>query len=494
MKTLARSAPALLAACLAACGGASPPSPPPAPGGLVVTAETVLGEGRLHASWTAVPGAVLYRVSYAAGPVGDGSPELDTSSTSIDLPALQPGQAYQVAVAATNAVGTGPRSASVTATSPIPPAPPTQVAVADQYSAEGVLDQVHVTWTASPSAPASYLVFRSADGGTTWEQRGSAGGTTFDDALPAADLCTRLRYRVASQAPLASSPRSADEAVRGTLLQSSTDTAELGTEAALSPYLVEGSVSLDSSFFRVQPRTLLCVGPGATLSVADGANFLVYGMLRVVGTPAAPATLQAHGAGGAPATVGPLFGVSVHPDDTVSSSYDPATGRGTLVEYARLEGFPSLSFGTPWRLHQAKVTARADGTTLLFQFDGAASVTDCTFVGYFVTVVGAFAAAPTFEVKRNLFHLGVGFPITLNGAFAGVAAADMIGAGQVTGNAFAAGLVSTFGFTASGVVPLGGNYWGGEAPSVIGDFPEGVAVTGAFDPVLATAPVAGATW
>jgi hypothetical protein len=399
-----------------------------------------------------------------------------------------------VAVAAGATAGTGVLSAAVTVTPPMPPAPPTQVEVADAYSTEGVLDQVRVSWTASPDPPPSYLVFRSTDDGVTWTERGSTAGTTFEDALPVEDLCTRLRYRVASAKPSASSARSNDEALRGTLLQSSTSAAEFETVPASSPYFVQGSVSLDHAFVRIQPHTLLCLDPSSTLSLVDGANFLVYGMLRAVGTAVGPVTITGHAPGGGAAVGGYFIGFGEDPRDPVSPHYDPASGRGTLLDHVSMTRLPGLGLDSRLRVHQSRLTALQDGTGVAIWFGGP-SITDSTFDGFILTVAGSFAGSPTFAIHRNVFRLGSGFPLNFGGGVTTPAPSDAIGPGQITGNAFPSGLVGANGFTASGDFPLGGNHWGGDSPELyVFDPLPGIAISATFDPLLATAPAAGATW
>jgi len=496
VSVLAMSAQASSARCAAVqvTPPALPPAPPPTPAGLAATGETVVGEGVAHLSWSPAPGAATYLVAYDTVPITDLSPTVTSASTALDLAPLLAGQGYFVAVTAVNPAGSSPRSAAVTVTPPLPPAPPTAVSVSELYDAGNVLDHVRVTWTASADLPPGYQLFRSTDGGQTWSARGATADTTLDDPLAGDEVCLRLRYRVAAARPGASSRRSSDEAVRGTLLLDSADTGTFDTQEAQSPYLVVGQVSVEASTFHVSPRTVLCLGPGATLSFAEGASFLAWGMLRMVGTAAQPARFTVHGAGGAAPTAGVIVSTSPHWLDEVSAHHDPATGRGSTLQFAALDDLQGLSFGGRVLIRESRFTSLSGGMAVGFD-TFCPDLQDSTFDGFFPSFTGSYAAEPGSAFKRNLLLNQGGLGASFAGFWGTGSPSDTFAAGQFSQNAFGATMVSGATFPASGVLALGGNYWGGGQP---GFFPQpplpGVTVDASFDPVLPAAPAAGASW
>lgn len=472
------------------------PIPPPAPEGLAAIGETVLGEGLAHVSWSATPRAERYKVSWDVAAITGASPGASTTATSLDLPGLLPGQAYQVTVVAENAWGPSPAAAAVVVAPPVPPAPPADAALAvvDHYGTDGALDAVQVTLSGTAPPGGSLLLIRSDDGGATWRVRGTATETIFLDPLTAGETCSRLRFRLAAVVPGASSAPSASEAVRGTLLASSTETANFTTAAAQSPYFVRGTVSLDTSWFTLGPQTVLCIGAGDELSLVDGAQVLFYGAVRLEGTAGSPARVTAHAPGGGPLTQGLIVGTSTHWDDDVSANHDPDTGRGSLIEFAQVDGLQALSLNSRPRIRESKFTALGGPHPFVVDFL-APDLEDSTFDGFWFSAMGSYAAEPRSGVRRVRFLNGG----AQGAAFAGFDGtgkpADTFAPGQFSGNELSGPTVSVSNFSASGAMLLGGNYWGGGSPAVLpAGLGSGVEVTADFAPVLSAPPSAGATW
>ena len=92
-------------------GGQGGPTLPDAPEGLIVTSPEL---GQITSTWDPVPGAYSYFIY--VGPASGGT-LLSGISNSTDFTLTnQPAGEYRVEVSATNSVGEGPRSASVSIT------------------------------------------------------------------------------------------------------------------------------------------------------------------------------------------------------------------------------------------------------------------------------------------------------------------------------------------------------------------------------------------
>jgi len=153
----------------------TPNALPSAPTGL----QAIAGDTRIALTWTAVSGAVSYRVyrgtsanSEAATPVAN-----NVASASYTDAGLTNGTTYFYYVTAVNGTGESIRSNEASATpAPIPAVPTALTATAGNA-------QVHLSWTASATA-ASYNVYRATAGGTLVmiSTVGAVTGTTYTDA------------------------------------------------------------------------------------------------------------------------------------------------------------------------------------------------------------------------------------------------------------------------------------------------------------------------
>jgi fibronectin type 3 domain-containing protein len=126
-----------------------PPPPSASPGNFTATA----GNAVVVLNWSAVEGAVGYRIFRATAGVWDTAPIASTSRTTYRNTGLTNDTAYTYKIAAYNIGGNGPLSTEASATPLLPPPAPTDL------GANAGDAQVTLTWTAAPGA-ASYSVYR----------------------------------------------------------------------------------------------------------------------------------------------------------------------------------------------------------------------------------------------------------------------------------------------------------------------------------------------
>jgi YD repeat-containing protein len=148
---------------------------PAAPSGLTVTGTTPTS---VSLSWTAPSGTVTGYYVYQAG---SSAPVATVTGTTATVTGLTPSTSYTFTVAAYNAAGTGPASASVQATTGTEtiPGAPTGLAVTGTTSSS-----VSLSWTAPSGDVSGYYVYQSGTQvasvtGTTATVAGLAQGITY---------------------------------------------------------------------------------------------------------------------------------------------------------------------------------------------------------------------------------------------------------------------------------------------------------------------------
>ncbi|MBS1767642.1 MAG: hypothetical protein JST05_09610 [Acidobacteria bacterium] len=345
------------------------------------------------------------------------------------------------------------------------PATPSGPTAPSGLAAQGSLGHIQLSWSTDAS-DTGYNLYRSSDG-TTWTKLNAAvlTATAYDDAIasPAGDGVV-YTYRVTGLAGSAeSSPSTTVRCMHGTRLPAS-NAAGFTTVAANSPYVAEGTVTVNGGNLVVDTGTALFVADHATvdLEAGDGTTagrLWVKGLLRVTATTAAPATFTAHKVGG---TLANNEGFAIWFDNAVS--FNPADDSGCLLQNATITnlasgnvygGFSILNCGP--RLHDLHATANASsGASYIFLFGGASGILDHCEFNHMALSVQTDLHGGTFGMSSCRFRGGY-YAI----AFVGVAS-PAVDAGQISGNDFD-GTPSAYLYNISGTtdVPIGGNFWNG---------------------------------
>ncbi len=365
-------------------------------------------------------------------------------STGFTVGGLTNGTPYSFRVAAVNAVGTGPSSATVTATPLSQPATPDGLTAAVAPAPSLGSGQVKLTWTApsnNGSPITDYLIERSVDG-TSWAK--VADGVSPATGFTVGELVNGRRYsfRVAAVNALGQGPWSA--VVQAT--PAWTAAAPSGLTAAVAPatgvgsgevklawtgpasdngsaitdYLVDRSVD-GTTWTRVadgvSPATGFTVGElvngtrysfrvAAVNAVGTGPWSEVV-QATPLGTPAAPGTLTASVA---PAT-------AVGPGEVQLTWTTPADAGGlTIVDYV-----------IEWSVDGTTWTTIDDGVSLSTGFT-VGGLTNGTTYSFRVSAVNALGTGASSDVVEAT---PAGPSAAPTGLTAAVAPATGVGSGQV---------------------------------------------------------------
>ncbi|HET8715261.1 MAG TPA: hypothetical protein VFM16_05520, partial [Holophagaceae bacterium] len=344
-------------------------------------------------------------------------------------------------------------------------------------------------------------LYRSADG-TTWSQLNGAAltATAYDDAIPSpAGDGVVYTYRVTGlKGASESSPSATVRCLHGTRLPAAS-AAGFTTVAADSPYVAEGTVTVNGGNLVVDTGTALYVADGATLDLEAGdgstaGRLWVKGLLRVAASPQTPATFTAHKVGGALAN---NEGFAFWFDGAVS--YDAGDGSGCLLQNATITNLASGNvsggfdlIGCAPRLTNLKATANCStGTSYLFIRGTGAIIDHCDF-SKVTASIEAEQRGSAFSLDHNRFRGGY-YAISF------VSLPDPgVDAGQIASNDFdgsqAAYLYNVAGSTD---VPVGGNYWSGGAgtPPLPSEITGLTTVHFDFSTALSAAPAGvGPSW
>lgn len=365
-------------------------------------------------------------------------------------------------LAALIAIGCGGGgSSSPTAASPSGPTTPSGLA------AHGSLGHIQLGWS-SGAGDSGYNLYRSEDG-TTWTKLNGAAitATSYDDAIasPAGDGVV-YTYRVTGvHGADESSPSTTVRCMHGTRLPASS-AAGFTTLAANSPYVAEGTVTVNGGNLVVDTGTALFVADHATvdLEAGDGSTagrLWVKGLLRVTATTAAPATFTAHKVGGALAN---NEGFAIWFDGAVS--FNPTDNSGTLLQNATITnlangnvygGFAIFNCGP--RLHDLHATANAStGNAYIFLFSGASGIIDACEFNHMALSIQTDLHGSNFGLTNNRFRGGYYAIECLS------VPGPALDAGQITGNDFdGSNPAYLYNISGSTDVPVGGNFWSGGA-------------------------------
>ena len=366
--------------------------------------------------------------------------------------------------------------------------------------AAGALRTVTVTWDASSQRLAGYNVWRSADG-TTFAKRNASpvAGPAFADALTSpADDGVLFTYRVTAVGAVESAPSATVRAVHGTRL-GGTHAAGLTTVAAESPYVVEGTLTLEAGNLTVDGGTALYVLDGAVIDLAAGAaddaangKFTVKGLLRVLASEADHATFTSHKAGGLPAGEGFTLVFDGAPD------YVAADGSGTMVRNTDVTNLragqggwyePLVVSGSAPAFLNSKLRVNQPAQATMLVVRTGVVFSHCLIHGMWPAVEDDVSGTG-FSIRDSVLVAGTMWNYSLEFWHATVPVAD----GQIAGNDIDGTQPIDIDYLESGYIPLANNYWRNGQPAVRLQF-TGASVGVTFAPALTDPPAgAGPTW
>jgi hypothetical protein len=362
--------------------------------------------------------------------------------------------------------------------------------------AAGALRSVTVSWDATTERLAGFHVYRSADGSTFSKRTAQpVAGPSFADALGSpADDGILYAYRVTAVGAVESAPSATARAMHGTRL-GGTRAAGVTTLVAESPYVVDGTLTLEAGNLTIDTGTAVYVLDGAVIDVAAGAyddsangRFVVKGLLRVLASAADHATFTSHKAGGLATGEGFALVFDHAPD------YVPADGSGTLVqntEVINLRGRfdPLQIFATAPAFLDTKLVARPESIATYFVVATGARFDHCLIEGLYPIIAGDLTGT-TFAIQHSVLRAASAWNYSLEFFHASVPVAD----GQIAWNDIDGSQTLDIDYLEAGSIPLGNNYWRNGQPAVRLQF-TGASVGATFTPALSEPPAGvGPSW
>jgi len=370
-----------------------------------------------------------------------------------------------------------------------PPAPPAGL------SATGALGVIRLSWT-NAGPVVGHNIYRSTDNVAFVKRNGEkVGGTSYDDAIdsPEGDGVFYY-YRITAVDAEESGPSGTVRAIHGTRLAASYD-AGFESDAAASPYVLEGTTVVDGGDFVLQGGDRLYLLDNAVLDVEQGHDVTVNGLLRVLAASGAShATITSHRVA-APLRLGEGFSITFSGADDFTPTDTSGTWlRNTLL--SNLKSDQAIRFGncSP-RVENCRAVSNmqtgigAGASYLSIEAGGGPILRNCSFDSMTLEVVGGDPTATALAVDDNIF----------TNSYYAVSFRDLAGPGvnpgQIANNVFDGRKTAHLWNVTGANVPLENNFWSGasEVPAITaGGFS---TATYSFYPALTAAPPsAGPDW
>jgi hypothetical protein len=362
-------------------------------------------------------------------------------------------------------------------------------------TAAGSLGHIALSWQAvGTTGLCGYNIYRSGDG-VTFSLLVTVECTSYDDAIasPGGDGIL-YSYYVTAVADTESGPSGTVQRMHGTRLPAVYDEiAHLYLDAALSPYVLEGSSHFHKNLY-IDSGASLYLMPGSTLTMVKAPApspllwLACYGTLQSLGTADHPVTITCENADGSDPVGQTGFSLGLES----ASSWNPATGTGTMMRYTRVKNVHAnvdIESTAAYLDNCYFAAGPEDVATFLVKGPGPI-VTHCQFSNM------------PLDIRSD--QSSSGFSFTLNRircpnyvyvATFSETVGQMLAAGQVSQNDLDGTQAIHIGDnTASVAIPLGGNYWyGGHSPTVGVNLDVNATID--FGTPLGTAPAgAGPSW
>ncbi len=339
-------------------------------------------------------------------------------------------------------------------------------AIPGGLTATGSLGTIRLNWSAPAGvAVTGYNIYRSSDG-TTFTKLNSVlvAGTVYDDpiASPSGDGVL-YTYRVTSVATAESGYSDTVATVHGTRL-SSDYPAGFTTSAAASPYVIEGSMTVDGGSLAVATNTKLYVMNNGLIDIVQNQSLTVNGLLRVLASTGSPAVFTSHGTGGSALTANQGFRLNI----VNAVDYTTSGDNGTLLQNARISnlqaGSSSLYIAdcSP-RLYNLHISATPNATSYAgLEIHSGAMIEHCGISGLCPMIFGD-QKTTGFRMLYNVVTPGI-YNYVLDFENASVLPVNY---GQIAFNSFDSSNPLDLSFMTGGwTIPLGNNYWRNGLPTI----------------------------
>lgn len=365
-----------------------------------------------------------------------------------------------------------------------PPSVPTNLV------AVGSLGNIHLSWDASSGEGLlGYNIDRSTDGVNFYQRNGDpVVPTEFDDT----DVLDGVvyYYRIMADGNGESAPSNIVKEIHGTRLQATYDNGLTIESGALNPYVVEDTVVINDGNLVIQDGAKLYLKGGAVLDM-DTFNIRVYGLLRVVATADANATITGHKVG---SELNDGEGFRLQFDD--ADDFDAINNTGCLIQNTRINNLHYSNnaidiLNCSPRIYNCKITANMTTGGSYFEIRGTSApiIENCS-INNIVLAIRSDLRSTTALIQNNFCRDGY-----YSLYFAGLDN-PAVTAGQIAYNNFDGNVngLRLNGMSGDYSIPLGNNYWDGGVPSISRSSTD-ITVLIDFSPALVSAPTGcGPNW
>ncbi len=354
----------------------------------------------------------------------------------------------------------------------------------------GTRGQISLTWNAVAGA-GGYNVYRSENGVDFTKITGDpVTAAAYDDAIasPAGDGVF-YTYRVSAVNNFGESDYSATvRDIHGTRLAASYASG-FTMAAEDSPYVADGTVTVDGGNFTVASGTKLYVLDNAIIDIQHFRIFYVEGLLRVLASSSAFATFTAHDADGLQDQEGFMLYFT-------ATCVPYGSGSGTWVTNTDIKNLRysnnAISITASVRISNCKITSNITSGGSYIQIYGGEPIIDhCSFQNNVLTINTDLSASAVFSIAYNVMRNGY-YSIYFESS-------GLVAAGQIVNNDFhGAKSIYLLAIPNGTTIPLGGNFWydgiGSPPVAAIEVNPPGTATVD-FTTALSAAPAgAGPDW
>jgi len=352
-------------------------------------------------------------------------------------------------------------------------APPAPV----ELTATGALGAITLDWGNSidyTRAAIRFNVYRRVGNGTPVRRTASPiTEAHYIDTItsPDGDGVLYTYYVTAVAQGVESGPSDTVTEVHGTRVPANNPSG-FTADFSFSPYVVEGTVTVDDGNFMIPTGCKVYLKDDATIDMPENpagsstaGQLRVIGLLRVLASSSHPANITAHKTGG----LGADEGFTLNFVNAVS--YDPIDGSGTLIKNCWIN---NLKQGHGTTLEIANCAPRFSNSYIIFNTDQACTlmfptgvIVDHCYIANACPRVTSDQSASGFTFSNNIVR-----PNDANYCLEFVnSTTTPIASGAIAGNDFDGVTVDLSVMTGAYTIPLGGNYWRGgtgtpPAPSI----------------------------
>jgi hypothetical protein len=331
----------------------------------------------------------------------------------------------------------------------------------------GSLGKIALSWDASSGGNLTgYNVYRSTDA-VIYSKLNitQVVSNTYDDAIasPEGDGVF-YSYKVTAVGDVESDFSNVTRNIHGTRLDSSYPAGFDSTTDARSPYIAEGTTTVDGGDFNIWAGSKLYVLDNATIDTEQNAQdqrkFRIFGLVRVLASTSAPATFTSHATGGGT----PADGHGLVLIISGCESFNPVDGSGTLLQNMNINNVAGGTINNSQHIkvidclpkfYNLKISSnKADGNSRIV-LDSNAIMENCS-IRKMYPFIKTDLRGTSFKMDHNILR-NSSYSIYFKSLANSAVDPNQIELNDFDGtkNAMLDSMTGTF------TVPLGNNFWNG---------------------------------